>query len=52
MPPSLNSVKYLNKYPSKRYKNSKFYLKKGIPSCGPSQDLNDIKKVIDIINKY
>lgn len=52
-PPSLNSVKYLNKYSVKKYKNSKILSQKGIYlPCGPSQDLNDIKKVIDIINKY
>lgn len=52
-PPSLNSVKYLNKYSVKNYKNSKILSQKGIYlPCGPSQDLNDIKKVIDIINKY
>jgi len=53
LPPSLNQAKYLNKYPVKKYKNSKILSQKGIYlPCGPSQNINDIKKVINIINKY
>ncbi len=52
-PPSLNEAKYLNFNSKKKFKNSKLLSKKGVYlPCGPSQNINEIKAVIKIINEY
>tara|TARA_B110000483_G_scaffold243657_1_gene334951 strand:- start:8287 stop:9348 length:1062 start_codon:yes stop_codon:yes gene_type:complete len=54
LPPSISSANYL--YPKKnkeKFKNSNNFFKKGVfLPCGPSQKISDIKRVIELINKY
>ena len=53
-PPSISAANYLYKNKKKKYfKNSNNFFKMGVYlPCGPSQDINDINRVISVINKY
>lgn len=54
LPPSISSAKYLTKgNTSNKFKNSEIFSTKGVYlPCGPSQNLNDIIRVIKIANRY
>ena len=53
LPPSISTAKYFFQKRKISFKNSDSIYKKGVYlPCGPSQNQNDIQKVIKIINNY